>query len=68
MSDFSPSDAPVQLTVFDDEEKLRKLEHLDRAVDNIRPVSYTHLDVYKRQQLNHGTNISVNFKPATGRF
>lgn len=36
VSDFSPSDAPVQLTVFDDEEKLRKLEHLDRAVDNIR--------------------------------
>lgn len=36
VSDFSPADCPVQLTVFDDEEKLRKLEHLDRAVDSIR--------------------------------
>ena len=46
-ADLVLDDIPVQLDLFGNQEKKEKLEKLDRTVD---AVSYTHLDVYKRQE------------------
>ena len=49
MNDAAPADDAAHLLVVDDDRRLRKLLARFLSENGYRAVSYTHLDVYKRQ-------------------